>query len=151
MEEKITPEELKALREFKSRLFDLYWEKFGFFYIHVMPHPYLEIGSRGLVGKESEAGIVLAFGPTACREISSQEEYIYAELQFGFKWEKLIIPWDSIFRVFDKSHNSITQLRVVFDEPVFTGKGGTEKKAKEAAKTSDDSKVISIDFTAKKK
>ncbi len=151
MEEKLTPEELKALREFKSRLFELYWEKFGIFYIHVMPHPNLEIGSRGLVGKESELGIVLAFGPTACKEISLQDDYLFAELQFGFKWEKLIIPWDAVFRMFDKAHNSITQLRVILNEPLFTTKGESEKKSKESKKISEDSKVISIDFTSKKK
>lgn len=149
MNEKLSLEEVKALREFKSRVFDLYWEKFGFFYIHAMPHPSLSIGSRGLVGKENEVGIVLAFGPTACKEVSLQTDYLYAELQFGYKWEQVFIPWDCIFRIFDKSHNSITQLKVVFDEPVSLNSADT--KEKESPKVQKEDNVISIDFTAKKK
>lgn len=150
MDEILSKEEVKALREFKSRLFDLYWEKFGFFYIHVLPHQSLEIGSRGLVNKEKESGVVLAFGPSACKEISSQQDYLYAELQFGFKWEKLIIPWDCVFRIFDKPHNSITQLKVVFDHPVFDNPSGDKKPQEEVAKK-QESNVISVDFTGKKK
>ncbi|MCX7998368.1 MAG: ClpXP protease specificity-enhancing factor SspB [Leptospiraceae bacterium] len=149
MDEKLSLEELKSLREFKNRVFDLYWEKFGFFYIHAMPHPSLSIGSRGLVGKENEVGIVLAFGPTACREISLQTDYLYAELQFGYKWEKVFIPWDCIFRIFDKSHNSITQLKVILNEPLSLN--SAEAKEKETSKVQKEDNVISIDFTARKK
>ncbi|MCB1179446.1 MAG: stringent starvation protein B [Leptospiraceae bacterium] len=150
MDDLLSKEEVKTLREFKSRLFDLYWEKFGFFYIHVLPHPSLEIGTRGLVGKEKESGVVLAFGASACKEISSQQDYLYAELQFGFKWEKLIIPWDCVFRIFDKPHNSITQLRVVTDHPIFDDTP-EDKKNKEEKAPKSESKVIEVDFTGKKK
>jgi hypothetical protein len=150
MDEILSKEEVKSLREFKSRLFDLYWEKFGFFYLHVLPHQSLEIGTRGLVGKEKESGVVLAFGPSACKEISSQQDYLYAELQFGYKWEKLIIPWDCIFRIFDKPHNSITQLKVLFDHPIFDDTQ-TEKKPQEEISKKQESNVISVDFTGKKK
>ena len=112
-DETLTREDIDLLRKFKSSIFDLYWEKYGFFYIHVLPHPDLQMGNRGLIGKEKEGGVILAFGATACKDISSEEEYLYAELQFGMKWEKLLIPWDCIFRIFDKSQNSLTQLRVV--------------------------------------
>lgn len=150
MDEKLTAEELKSLREFKNRVFDLYWEKFGFFYIHAVPHPQLSIGTRGLVGKENEVGIVLAFGPTACKDISLQSDYLYAELQFGYKWEKVFIPWDCIFRIFDKSHNSITQLKVIFNEPISLN--SSEPKEKETPKVqAREDNVISIDFTSKKK
>ena len=145
MEDKITPEELKLLREFKSRLFDMYWEKFGFFYLHVLPHPNLEIGSRGLEGKEKESGVVLAFGSSACKDLSLQPDYLFAELQFGFKWERLIIPWDSIFRIFDKAQNSICQLRVVTDFPIDPKKDSKPEAPKEEPK-----KVIEVDFSKKK-
>ncbi|MDX1957268.1 MAG: ClpXP protease specificity-enhancing factor SspB [Leptospiraceae bacterium] len=151
MEDKISSEELKYLRDFKSRLFDLYWEKFGFFYIHVLPHPSLEMGARGLIGKETESGVVLAFGQSACKDISSQSDYLFAELQFGFKWEKLIIPWDAVFRIFDKSQNSVTQLRVIFDEPIFEDNKQDKTEVKSIKKSSADSKVIEIDFSSKKK
>lgn len=144
---KLTTDEVKRLREFKSRLFDTYWEKFGFFYIHVIPHPSLEIGTRGLVGKESEMGVVLAFGASAVRDISSQPDYLYAELQFGFKWEKLIIPWDAVYRIFDKTQYAVTQLRVILDSPLFVE---PEEEKKETKKPDIDSKVIEVDFTKKK-
>ena len=144
----ITFEELEALRRFKVSLFDLYWEKFGFFYIHVLPHPELQMGSRGLVGKEKEGGVVLAFGATACKDISSEEEYLYAELQFGMKWEKLLIPWDSVYRIFDKTQNSLTQLRVL-KEPYFH-KDLPKPPKKNKAEKSSDSNVIQIDFSKKR-
>lgn len=148
----MTPEEIRILREYKSRLFDLHWEKFGFFYLHALPHPSLEIGGRGLIGKEKESGIVLAFGATACKDISSQPDYLYAELQFGFKWEKLIVPWDCVFRIFDKPHYSITQLKVILDEPLFPKEEKEVKKTSEIQKKNEpDSKVIEVDFTGKKK
>jgi hypothetical protein len=150
MEDKISSEELRYLRDFKSRLFDLYWEKFGFFYIHVLPHNSLNMGSRGLIGKESESGVVLAFGQSACKDISSQPDYLYAELQFGFKWEKLIIPWDSVFRIFDKSQNSVTQLKVIFDEPVFEEEKKPMAEVKPIKKPNPESKVIEIDFSKKR-
>lgn len=147
MDDELTPEDIHALRKFKSTLFNLYWEQFGFFYIHVFPHPELKMGNRGLVGKEVEAGVVLAIGPTACKEISAEEDYLYAELQFGLKWEKLFIPWDSVFRIFDKTQNSLVQLRVFRDIP--SSLGSTDKKETKSKKN-PDSKVIEIDFTRKK-
>jgi len=144
-EEVLTLEEIKILRKFKASLFDLYWEQFGFFYIHVLPHTELQMGGRGLVGKEKDSGVVLAFGPTACRELSSEENYLYAELQFGMKWEKLYIPWDSVFRIFDKAQNSLVQLRFIKDSPVTT-----EKSDKKETKIDPDSNVIQIDFSKKK-
>lgn len=146
MEDELTPEDIRLLRNFKSTLFNLYWEQFGFFYIHVFPHPELKMGTRGLVGKEAEAGVILAFGPNACKEVSAESDYLYAELQFGLKWEKLFIPWDSVFRIFDKAQNSLVQLRVIKDAPTFTSE--QEKPGK--PKKHSDSKVIEIDFTRKK-
>ena len=147
-DETLTREELELLRKFKSSIFDLYWEKYGFFYIHVLPHPDLQMGNRGLLGKEKEGGVILAFGATACKDISSEEEYLYAELQFGMKWEKLLIPWDCIFRIFDKSQNALTQLRVVKETLSSTEKPKTSKK--KAPKQSTESNVIQIDFSRKK-
>jgi hypothetical protein len=119
-----------------------------FFSIHVLPHPDLQMGNRGLIGKEKEGGVILAFGATACKDIASEEEYLYAELQFGMKWEKLLIPWDSIFRIFDKSQNALTQLRVVKESLTSIDKPKTSKK--KAPKESTESNVIQIDFSRKK-
>jgi hypothetical protein len=147
-DEALTREEVELLRKFKSSIFDLYWEKYGFFYIHVLPHPDLQMGGRGLIGKEKEGGVILAFGATACKDISSEEEYLYAELQFGMKWEKLLIPWDCIFRIFDKTQNALTQLRVVKESLPSSEKPKASKK--KAPKQSTESNVIQIDFSRKK-
>ena len=107
------------------------------------------MGKRGLVGNEKESGVVLAFGSTAVRDISSQTDYLYAELQFGFTWEKLIIPWDAVFRIYDKSQNAITQLRVFADELDFSKSEANPKKPQKK-KDTIQSKVIEVDFTRKK-
>lgn len=149
MEQDLTETEIRTLRDFKIQLFDTYWEKFPTFYLHVLPHPNLEMGKRGLVGNEKESGVVLAFGSTAVRDISSQLDYLYAELQFGFSWEKLIIPWDAVFRIYDKGQNSITQLKVFADELDFS-KSQSAPKKQEKKKDTIESKVIEVDFTRKK-
>lgn len=150
MENELTETEIRTLREFKAQLFDIYWDKFPTFYLHVLPHPNLEMGRRGLVGDEKESGVVLAFGSTAVRDISSQPDYLYAELQFGFSWEKLIIPWDAVFRVYDKGQNSITQLKILNDEIDFSKSKENKPKKPEKKKETIESKVIEVDFTRKK-
>lgn len=154
-DEILTKEELILLRKFKRNLFDTYWDNAPTFYAHVLPHPNLEIGKRGLVGDEEKSGIVLAFGATACKEISSLEDYLYVELQFGYTWEKLIIPWDSIFRFYDKSQNIISQMKVAFEPIDFsvTSSNPNAKpiKQKKVKEKNNDSNVIQVDFGAKKK
>ncbi|MCG9875054.1 MAG: ClpXP protease specificity-enhancing factor SspB [Leptospiraceae bacterium] len=160
MDGEITQEEIKNIRSFKSDLFTLYWEKFGTFYMHVLPHPQLKIGTRGLVGEEKESGIVLVFGPRAVREVQALEKELFAELQFGYNWEKVVIPWDSVFRIYDKAQSSLVQLRIL---PITneSSKPGSESpnahqeptiKVKKEAKVLDSNKdnVIRVDFGGKK-
>lgn len=155
MSQTLTPEEITTLREFKRQLFNLYWEKFGVFYIHVMPHPKLEIGKRGLLNAEKESGIVLVFGDKAVKIIDSHADYIFAELQFGSTWEPTIIPWDAVFRIYDKFQNSASQLRFLQLD------GGLDLKPKESktekadhpnpkADYSEEGNVIRVDFGGKK-
>ncbi len=154
-DQELTKEEIILLRKFKRNLFDTFWDNAPTFYGHVLPHPSLEIGKRGLVGDEEKSGIVLAFGATACKEISSFEDYLYVELQFGYTWEKLILPWDCIFRFYDKSQHIISQMKVVFEPLNFsnTGSGISAKqiKSNKVKEKNTDSNVIQVDFGAKKK
>lgn len=160
MDGEITQEEIKNIRSFKSDLFTLYWEKFGTFYMHVLPHPQLKIGTRGLVGEEKESGIVLVFGPRAVREVQAMEKELFAELQFGYNWEKVVIPWDSVFRIYDKTQSSLVQLRIlpISNESSKLGSESQEPrqeptiKAKKEAKVLDSNKdnVIRVDFGGKK-
>ncbi len=151
-EEKLGIEDLKVLRKFKLDLFQNYWDNSVTFYAHVLPHPSLEIGKRGLVGEEKTSGIILAFGQTACREVASEADYLFAELQFGYTWEKLFIPWDAVYRLYDKNQFVITQMRVQLDKIDF-GFGNSEPKAEPVKKKKavSDSKVIEVDFGAKRK
>ena len=138
----ISDQELKELREFKSEVIELYWEKFGTFYLHIMPHPDLEIGRRGLVGEEKELGIILVLGPKAVKDYFLDEKNLYCELQFGFTWEKLTLPWDCLFRVYDKAQNAVTQMRF-FTAPVPT--------AEDPGNTAEHSNIIQVDFGGKRK
>jgi len=146
-EEPLTPEEIDSLRAFKRGLFDLYWDKFGVFYMHVMPHPKLEIGKRGLTAAEKENGIVLVFGDKAVRDLDNKKDYLFAELQFGARWEPTIVPWDAVSRIFDKFQNSLTQLKFLMSEEPFRHE---ECRPPSPTKTVEEhGKVIRIDFGGK--
>lgn len=135
MDKQNLKEEILNLRKFKRSLFELYCEKFGTFYLHALPHPQLVIGKRGLVGDEREVGIVLVFGPKGgVKNLDPGEEWIYAELQFGYTWEEVFIPWDCILRYFDKTQTALTNMRVftkeqeILKELLPGGKTVSEKK-----------------------
>ncbi|PJZ70621.1 stringent starvation protein B [Leptospira perolatii] len=155
-------EEVRNLRELKKQLFSLYWERFGTFYLHAMPHPDLKIGNRGLVGEEAESGIVLVIGPRAARDIRLEEEFVYAELQFGYAWEHVYIPWDGIFRFFDKSQQTVSQMKIYLAKIPASGSGTQEIKTDEEPPVSVSgelqsknkkrkSNVIQVDFGSKTK
>lgn len=147
--EKFSKEEIKNLRSFKIQIFDLFWEKFGTFYLHAIPHPNLEIGKRGLVGEEKETGIVLVFGPRAAKDIHSFEDRLYAELQFGYTWEKTTIPWDSVFRFYDKNQNSVVQMKAFVAEELE--KENLEESNVSEAISVEDGNIIHVDFGGKTK
>ncbi|EMJ96626.1 stringent starvation protein B [Leptospira alstonii] len=156
MDKRNLKEEILALRKFKRSLFDLYWDGFGTFYVHALPHNRLVIGKRGLVGEEKETGIVLVFGPKGgVRNLDAGEEWIYAELQFGYIWEEVFIPWDCIFRYFDKTQTTLTNMKVFTTEQteVFKELSSGEKTAdkKEDSTKGDQSNVIQVDFGSKSK
>lgn len=152
-------EDIQTLREFKKQLFSVYWERFGTFYVHVMPHPDLKIGKRGLVGEEPESGIILVIGPRAARDIKIEEEWVYAELQFGYTWEQVFLPWDGIFRYFDKSQQTVTQMRIYLGKPDLPPKKEETSPAETKEEVSDlgsgsskrKDNVIQVDFGSKTK
>ncbi|WP_411821492.1 stringent starvation protein B [Leptospira sp. 'Mane'] len=156
MSQSLSPEEITTLREFKRQLFTLYWEKFGIFYIHVMPHPKLEIGKRGLLNAEKESGIVLVFGDKAVKVLDSQPDYLFAELQFGSTWEPTILPWDAVFRIYDKFQNSASQLRFLQVDSGLDGPPTKDGKKTDSAKEpnkldfSEEGNVIRVDFGGKR-
>ena len=137
--------EVYNLREFKSKLFDLYWEHLGSFYIHVLPHTLLKIGNRGLLNKEVTDGIILNVSNKSVKEVKSYSDTILLELQFGSKWEKCIIPWDCIVRIFDKYQNSANILKCYIDTPI-----SIEDKEEIKKEVELPSNVIKVDFSKKR-
>ncbi|MCW7492457.1 ClpXP protease specificity-enhancing factor SspB [Leptospira sp. 2 VSF19] len=150
MSQNLTQEEITTLREFKRDLFNLYWERFGVFYIHVMPHPKLEIGKRGLLNAEKESGIVLVFGDKAVKVLDSKPDYLFAELQFGSAWEPTVIPWDAVFRIYDKFQNSATQLRFLQVEVAPGVEESNTKPKVTKPEVTGDGNVIRVDFGGKR-
>lgn len=150
MSQNLTQEEITTLREFKRDLFNLYWERFGVFYIHVMPHPKLEIGKRGLLNAEKESGIVLVFGDKAVKVLDSKPDYLFAELQFGSAWEPTVIPWDAVFRIYDKFQNSATQLRFLQVEVAPGAEESNTKPKVTKPEITGDGNVIRVDFGGKR-
>ncbi|MBL0955478.1 ClpXP protease specificity-enhancing factor SspB [Leptospira levettii] len=150
MSQNLTQEEITTLREFKRDLFNLYWERFGVFYLHVMPHPKLEIGKRGLLNAEKESGIVLVFGDKAVKVLDSKPDYLFAELQFGSTWEPTMIPWDAVFRIYDKFQNSATQLRFLQIETNTNPEESLSKPKSQKPEVTGDGNVIRVDFGGKR-
>lgn len=158
MDEKITLEEIKNIRAFKIDVFNLYWERFGTFYMHILPHPKLEIGKRGLVGEEKESGIILVFGPKAVRNVHVESTELFAELQFGYNWEAVTVPWDAVFRIYDKGQSSLLQMRIL--PPVEDTEPDVKKsklthlkkmpKEKIMKSGDEDGNIIRVDFGGKK-
>ncbi len=140
-------------------MFDLYWEGFGTFYLHALPHRQLVIGKRGLVGDEKEVGIILVFGPKGgVRNLDAGEEWIYAELQFGYTWEEVFVPWDCICRYFDRTQTTLMNMKVFASEQTqeaFQGLSSKEKttstEKKEGDVKGDQSNVIQVNFGSKSK
>lgn len=99
---------LEHNRKLKKAVLDVMFQHCDTFYIHCMPDPELQIGTRGLVERENEEGIVLVFGPYSTRHLAWDERYLFCELQFT-RWEQVRIPYECVGRVFDKGGQVIMQ------------------------------------------
>ena len=158
-----SPEELVIFnRKLKKAILDVLFSNCDTFYIHCMPNPLLKIGKRGLIEKEETEGIILVFGPYSTRHLTWDEKSIQCEMQFG-KWEKMIIPFECIARMFDKSGQVIMQwATLVSPEPISeeasvkTGINSSSKKEETSKRKSTkssktkNSSVIEVDFSKKK-
>ena len=154
-------------RRLKKAVLDVMFQQCDTFYIHCMPDPELQIGTRGLEDREKEEGIVLVFGPYSTRHLSWDDRFLFCELQFS-RWEQVRIPYECIGRVFDKGGQVIMQWatmtaeRTRLDEVSGTGpkNAGSEKKSlkkekrpagEESSKKAEDSRVIEVDFRNRRK
>lgn len=105
----INPELIEYNRRLKRAILDVMFRETETFYIHSLPHPRLVIGRRGLVEREKTEGIILVFGPYSVRRLEWDEQAVRADLQFGSRWEHVVIPYECIVRIFDKSGQVIMQ------------------------------------------
>lgn len=96
-------------KKLKKSVLDVLFQVTDTFYVHCMPDPQLIIGKRGLVDKETKDGIILVFGPYSTRHLSWDDDFIYTEMQFNNVWEYITIPFESIFRTFDKNGQILMQ------------------------------------------
>lgn len=133
-----TKEELVYNKKLKKSIFEVLLENTDTFYIHCLDHPNLKIGERGLTNLEKKEGIVFVIGPYSYKNMSWDEDYISCEMNFA-KWEVVVIPYESIFRFFDKAGHCIIQFLVI------------ERQEKEELTKTEEDKVIKIDFTKKHK
>ncbi len=151
-------EELVAYnRKFKKAILDAMFSMSDTFYIHCMPNPLLNIGTRGLSEREEREGIVLVFGPYSTRALNWDEKSILCEMQFN-RWEKVRIPFECISRIFDKSGQVNMQWATLVSseshreetaQPPEAAADG--KPAPETPKKKEKSRVIEVDFTRKRK
>lgn len=159
MSQNFTYEDLKYNRSVKKAFFEVLLEHTETFYIHCLNHTKLFIGTRGLLDREKKDGIILVFGPYSYRKLDWNEEGIFCEMNFG-KWESVYIPYECIFRVFDKAGHFMMQF--VTMELLEEKKEEKEEKVnqeelsfdipdKEKKRKDSDNNVIKIDFSKKQK
>lgn len=155
-------------RKLKKEILNVLFRECDTFYIHCLPNPGLEIGSRGLVDKEVTEGIILVFGPYSTRTLTWDEEFIHCDMQFNTRWESVHIPYESIYRMFDREGQVLMQWSTFVSEedgqiPSFnreasfmgTALGPQEDSTNTEVETEESeggsSRVIEVDFTKKKK
>ena len=108
-------ENLAYNRTIKKSILSQLFTLSSVFYVHCMNHPELILGRRKLSSQEQEEGIVLVFGPYSSRNLNWNDTSIVCELQFQY-WENIIIPYESIARIFDKEGQVMMNLAAVYQE-----------------------------------
>jgi len=89
------------MNQFRQNIFQEILKKYEKFYVHLMPHPELIIGSRGLLGDETKNGLVLVFSPHSYDKLSLEDDCITVNMKFSGSWESLYIPLNAISAIFN--------------------------------------------------
>jgi hypothetical protein len=150
MNQNFTIEDLKYNKAIKKSFFEVLLEQVETFYLHCVNHSKLSIGTRGLLEKEQKEGIILVFGPYSYRKLDWDEDGIYCEMNFG-KWENIYIPYECIFRVFDKAGHFMMQFLTMEIEYEKTEVDQRSKLNTSEELDSEQTNVIQIDFSKKNK
>lgn len=132
---------LEHNRKLKKAVLDVMFQHCDTFYIHCMPDPELQIGTRGLVERENDEGIVLVFGPYSTRHLSWDENYLFCELQFT-RWEQVRIPYECVGRVFDKGGQVIMQWATMTAERLRMAENNQDSKLSAADPAGGDAEKI---------
>ncbi|KAA0257322.1 hypothetical protein FHQ18_09760 [Deferribacter autotrophicus] len=133
--------------KFKQEILEKVFDNFDKFYIHIMPHNGLIIGTRGLLDQEKEKGLLLVFGPYSYKDLQWDDQNIYVSMRFSGKWESLVIPYVAITSIFD---DPLTP-SFVFSFKITATQDKTEEKQEKPKKplVEKGDKVIKINFQSK--
>lgn len=130
---------------FRQNIFQEILKTYEKFYVHLMPHPELIIGSRGLIGDENKNGLVLVFGPHSYDKLSLENECITVNMKFSGSWESLYIPLNSVSAIF----NDPVKPEFMFSfKPVVKSEGDTQPMIDDPADNDSGGKIL--EFPKKK-
>lgn len=89
------------MSNFHENIFKEIINNYEKFFVHLMPHPKLIIGSRGLIGEETKNGIVLVFSSYSYDKMNIDDEAVTVNMKFSGNWESLYVPLDAISAIFN--------------------------------------------------
>lgn len=89
------------MKGFQQTIFKTILDNYEKFYVHLMPHTNLIIGSRGLIGDEKQNGIVLVFSSYSYDKLNIDDNSIAVNMKFAGSWESLYIPVECISAIFN--------------------------------------------------
>ncbi|PLX66368.1 MAG: hypothetical protein C0602_11955 [Denitrovibrio sp.] len=129
------------MNEFRRTIFQEILKEYEKFYVHLMPHPELIIGSRGLLGEESKNGIVLVFSPHSYDKLSLEKECITVNMKFSGSWESLYVPLNAISAIF----NDPVKPEFMFSfKPVVRSESGDDNVMDDPADNDSGGKVLTF-------
>jgi stringent starvation protein B len=133
------------MSQFRQNVFQEILKNYEKFYVHLMPHPELIIGSRGLLGDESKNGLVLVFGPSSYDRLSLEKDCITVNMKFSGSWESLYIPLNAVSAIF----NDPVKPEFMFSfKPVVKTEGAEETHIDDPADNDSGGKIL--EFPKKK-
>lgn len=122
------------MNSFQLNIFNEILKNYEKFYMHLMPHRDLIIGSRGLIGEEKKNGLVLVFSSYSYDKLNVAEDTISVNMKFSGSWESLYIPVDAISAIF----NDPTKPEFMFS---FKPQNKPKKQETKETDDSDDDEV----------
>jgi hypothetical protein len=133
------------MSDFRQNIFQEILKTYEKFYVHLMPHPELVIGSRGLLGDENKNGLVLVFSQHSYDKLSLEQDCITVNMKFSGSWESLYIPINAISAIF----NDPVKPEFMFSfKPLIKTESGEEETIEDPAENDSGGKVL--EFPKKK-